>query len=36
MTTTGWPGKRAKNAVSCSGVLAFSSESIGRLWRTGA
>ena len=36
MTTTGWPGKRSKNASTCSGFVAFSSESIGRLWRTGA
>ena len=36
MTTTGWPGKRSKNAATCSGVVAFSSDSIGRLWRTGA
>ena len=36
ITTTGWPGKRSKNASTCSGLVAFSSESIGRLWRTGA
>ena len=36
MTTTGWPGKRSKKATTCSGFVAFSSESIGRLWRTGA
>ena len=36
ITTTGWPGKRSKNAATCSGVVAFSSDSIGRLWRTGA
>ena len=36
MTTTGWPGKRSKKAATCSGLVAFSSESIGRLWRTGA
>ena len=36
ITTTGWPGKRSKNAATCSGLVAFSSDSIGRLWRTGA
>ena len=36
ITTTGWPGKRAKNSATCSGVFDFWSESIGRLWRTGA
>ena len=36
MTTTGWPGKRSRNATTCSGLVAFSSESIGREWRTGA
>ena len=36
MTITGWPGKRSKNAATCSGFVAFSSDSIGRLCRTGA
>ena len=36
ITTTGWPGKRSKNAATCSGFVALSSDSIGRLWRTGA
>ena len=36
ITTTGWPGKRAKKSATCSGVVAFWSDSIGRLWRTGA
>ena len=36
MTTTGWPGKRSKNATTCSGLVAFSSESIGRECRIGA
>ena len=36
ITTTGWPGKRSKNALTCSGLVAFSSESIGRECRTGA
>jgi hypothetical protein len=31
VTWNGWPGKRAQNASSCSALLAFSSESIGRL-----
>ena len=29
ITTTGWPGKRAKNSATCSGVFDFWSESIG-------
>ena len=29
ITATGWPGKRSKNAATCSGLVAFSSESIG-------
>ena len=36
MTTTDWPGKRSRKATTCSGLVAFSSESIGRAWRTGA
>ncbi len=36
ITTTGWPGNRSKNAVTCSGLVAFSSDSIGRECRTGA
>ncbi len=36
MTTTDCPGKRAKNASTCSGLVAFSSDSIGRECRTGA
>ena len=35
ITTTRWPGKRSKKAATCSGLLAFSSDSIGREWRTG-
>jgi hypothetical protein len=36
ITTTGWPGKRSKNASTCSGLVAFSKDSIGRECRTGA
>ena len=36
MTTTDWPGKRLKKASTCSGRVAFSSDSIGRECRIGA
>ena len=36
MTTTGWPGKRSKKASTCSGLVAFSSDSMGRECRIGA
>src|SRR5438046_881003 len=33
-TRNTWPGKRAQNATTSSGVVALASESIGRAWRT--